>query len=61
MPITPPPTAGNPEGAVRTQERAARLVWQYGEPLHAVVFFAPEPRAAMDGLGLQGGWMSYFG
>src|SRR2546430_6403953 len=50
------------EGDVRTQEeQAARLVWQYGEPIHAVVFFAPETRAATDGLGLKGGWMSYFG
>jgi hypothetical protein len=42
-------------------EDAARLVWQYGEPIHAVLFFAPETRAATDGLGLKGGWMSYFG
>ena len=41
--------------------RAARLVWQYGEPIHAVLFFAPETRAATDALGLKGGWMSYFG
>jgi hypothetical protein len=46
---------------VGTQEQAARLVWQYGEPIHAVLFFAPETRAATDGLGLKGGWMSYFG
>jgi hypothetical protein len=47
---------------VRTQEeQAARLVWQYGEPIHAVVFFAPETRSVTDGLGLKGGWMSYFG
>ena len=43
------------------EEKAARLVWQFGEPIHAVVFFAPETRAATDGLGLKGGWMSYFG
>ena len=49
-------------GQVVTQEeQAARLVWQYGEPIHAVLFFAPETRAATDGLGLKGGWMSYFG
>ncbi len=42
-------------------EQTARLVWQYGEPIHAVLFFAPETRAATDGLGLKGGWMSYFG
>ena len=42
------------------QEQEARLVWQYGEPIHAVVFFAPETREATDRLGLKGGWMSYF-
>jgi hypothetical protein len=46
---------------VSTQEQqAARLVWQYGEPIHAVLFFAPETRAVTEGLGLKGGWMSYF-
>ncbi|MGP0031803.1 MAG: SCO6745 family protein [Acidimicrobiales bacterium] len=45
----------------RREEQAARLVWQYGEPIHAVLFFAPETRAATDRLGLKGGWMSYFG
>jgi helix-turn-helix protein len=43
------------------EEQAARLVWQYGEPIHAVVFFAPETEAATEALGLKGGWMSYFG
>src|SRR5688572_12971824 len=38
-----------------------RLVWQYGEPIHAVMFFAPERKDATDRLGLKGGWMSYFG
>ena len=42
-------------------EQAARLVWQYGEPIHAVLFFAPETQAATDAIGLKGGWMSYFG
>ena len=47
---------------MRTQEeQAARLVWQYGEPIHAVIFFAPETLAATQDLGLKGGWMSYFG
>lgn len=49
------------ERDVPTRERDARLVWQYGEPIHAVLFFAPETRAATDALGLEGGWMSYFG
>lgn len=41
--------------------RDARLLWQYGEPIHALLFFAPETREATDELGLKGGWMSYFG
>ena len=39
----------------------ARAVWQYGEPVHAIMYYAPERRAATDALGLKGGWMSYFG
>jgi hypothetical protein len=38
-----------------------RALWQFGEPVHAVVYFAHEVRAATDVLGLKGGWMSYFG
>jgi hypothetical protein len=50
------------EGDMGTkEEHAARLVWQYGEPIHAVIFFAPETRVVTDELGLKGGWMSYFG
>src|SRR5438094_712629 len=41
--------------------RLARLVWQFGEPVNAVIFYAPEVRSATDALGLRGGWMSYFG
>ena len=39
----------------------ARAIWQYGEPVHAIIYYAPETRAATDALGLKGGWMSYFG
>jgi hypothetical protein len=39
----------------------ARMVWQFGEPVHAVTYFAPETRQHTDALGLKGGWMSYFG
>jgi hypothetical protein len=39
----------------------ARALWQFGEPVHAVIYYAPERRAATDALGLKGGWMSYFG
>jgi hypothetical protein len=40
--------------------RLARLVWQFGEPVQALVYYAPEVRSATDALGLKGGWMSYF-
>lgn len=39
----------------------ARALWQYGEPINAIVYYAPEVRTATDALGLKGGWMSYFG
>ncbi len=39
----------------------ARMVWQFGEPIHAVTYFSPETRRHTDRLGLKGGWMSYFG
>src|SRR3954469_11999057 len=50
-------------GARGDRERRswARAVWQYGEPVHAVIYYAPERRSATDALGLKGGWMSYFG
>lgn len=38
----------------------ARALWQFGEPVHAIIHFAPERRSATDDLGLKGGWMSYF-
>ena len=39
----------------------ARALWQFGEPVHAITYYAPERRDATDALGLKGGWMSYFG
>lgn len=30
------------------------------EPVHQVTYFAPEARAALDGLGYRGFWMGYF-
>ena len=39
----------------------ARRVWQLGEPIPAVTYYAPETRDVTDALGLRGGWMSYFG
>jgi hypothetical protein len=41
--------------------KLARAMWQFGEPIHAVTYYAPERRTATDALGLKGGWMSYFG
>lgn len=42
-------------------EPVARTMWRLLEPVHAVVYWAPEVRANSDRLGLRGGWMSYFG
>lgn len=44
-----------------TDASTARLVWQFGEPVHAVTYYVPEVRRRTDELGLKGGWMSYFG
>lgn len=37
----------------------ARRVWETLEPLHASVYFAPEPAEAFAKLGLKGFWMGY--
>jgi hypothetical protein len=38
----------------------ARRFWEAIEPIHAVVYFAPEPAEAARKIGLRGFWMSYF-
>ncbi|MEU0335614.1 hypothetical protein [Streptomyces sp. NPDC006193] len=38
----------------------ARALWERYEPVHDLVYFAPEAHAAADGLGLRGYWMGYF-
>jgi len=38
----------------------ARRFWTAIEPIHAVVYFAPEPLEAAKKTGLRGFWMSYF-
>jgi hypothetical protein len=38
----------------------ARRFWAAIEPIHAVVYFAPEPIEAARKTGLRGFWMSYF-
>jgi len=38
----------------------ARRFFDRLEPVHAVTYFAPEARNALDGLGFPGFWMGYF-
>jgi hypothetical protein len=38
----------------------ARVWWRSFEPVHAVLYFADECRAALAGTGLRGFWMGYF-
>jgi hypothetical protein len=38
----------------------ARRFWEAIEPIHAVVYFAPEPAEAARKIGLRGFWMGYF-
>jgi hypothetical protein len=45
---------------VRRQPGLARRFFDRFEPVHAVTYFAPEARAALDGLGYRGFWMGYF-
>jgi hypothetical protein len=37
-----------------------RALWRRFEPVHAVVYFAPEGREQYGAAGLRGGWMAYF-
>lgn len=39
----------------------AHRMWMLLETVHAVVYFAPEVRAALSEAGLRGFWMGYFG
>jgi hypothetical protein len=38
----------------------ARALWRLLEPIHAVVYFSPEPLAALREAGFRGYWMGYF-
>ncbi len=40
--------------------RIARLMWTHFEPVHAVTYFHPRPRAAYEAVGLRGYWRGYF-
>ena len=37
-----------------------RDFWRLLEPIHAVVYFSPEPLAALREAGYRGFWMGYF-
>ncbi|MEU1321094.1 SCO6745 family protein [Streptomyces tibetensis] len=41
-------------------ESVARAMWERFEPVHQLVYFTPEVREAVEGLGLRGYWMGYF-
>lgn len=40
--------------------RLARTLWRAMEPIHAVVYFAPDVKTAFEDLGLHGFWRGYF-
>lgn len=42
------------------QAGMARRMWTLFEPVHAVTYFAPEPRAAYEAAGVRGFWRGYF-
>lgn len=46
--------------SMRRQPALARRFFDRYEPVHAVTYFAPEARAALDALGYRGFWMGYF-
>ncbi|ORW95536.1 hypothetical protein AWB92_10100 [Mycobacterium sp. IEC1808] len=45
---------------MRREPALARRFFDRFEPVHAVTYFAPEARAALDALGYRGFWMGYF-
>jgi len=45
---------------VGREPKLARRFFDRFEPVHGVTYFAPEARAALDGLGYRGYWMGYF-
>ena len=45
---------------MRREPELARRFFDRFEPVHAVTYFAPEARGALDGLGYRGFWMGYF-
>ncbi|MGH2516860.1 MAG: SCO6745 family protein, partial [Ktedonobacterales bacterium] len=49
-----------PAATVASQIHLSRRMWQTLEPYHAMIYFAPEARAAFADVGLKGYWMGYF-
>ena len=43
-----------------TRLSVARRLWHLFEPIHALVYFAPEKKERYEACGLKGGWMGYF-
>ncbi len=46
--------------APMTTTSLSRRAWTLFEPIHAIVYFAPEARESFAAAGLRGGWMGYF-
>ncbi|MGF7236908.1 MAG: SCO6745 family protein [Frankia sp.] len=42
------------------EDNVARRMWRLFEPVHAVMYFAPECAAAFEDAGLRGFWRGYF-
>ena len=42
------------------ETNTARRMWLLLEPIHALVYFAPQARAALEASGLRGFWRGYF-
>jgi hypothetical protein len=54
------PLAAEAHHARRIMVSLSRRAWTHFEPIHAIVYFAPESRERYEGVGLRGGWMGYF-
>ncbi len=60
MPLMAGGSAKEAHGMADQHEHRARRMWRAVEPIHAVTYFAPEPKAACAALGATGYWMGYF-
>jgi hypothetical protein len=57
-----PKTVEQPHSAAQRDQvtRRARQLWQLLEPVHGVVYFAPDTQSRLEAVGLKGFWMGYF-